>query len=454
MSKKKKQSKRLNGEGSIRRRKDGRFEFRYYGEDPKTGEQKRLSFIETDEQIFMDKVFELRRKTKSGIKTEYSKMTLWEWICEWLTTYKMPKGKNTKSIRNTTFDSYETVANKHIKNDPIANKPIGTLQSEDLQKYYDRLLVDDGKEWLECRECHNKLFKDENPENFEKLKAKQVKYRHCLKCKGPMEYKKGTGLRTVHYLRTQIIGGALKKAVATRKIEYNPNVGTEIATLEYAETQPFSIEQIMKFLDIIETDKYGLAIKTDIGTALRIGELLALQWPNMDLDNGVIKVTRTVVRIKNREKNAKTKTKLHYNPPKTKKSEGSVQIPELLIPQIQEYQKKQLEHIMSIRKTYKDNGLVFANDIGTQIDPKNFRKHYKSLLKKAGLPYKKFHALRHSYGAMLLELGEDLKVIQEMMRHEELATTSDIYVKVVEKLKKRAASKLNILFARKEGVSI
>jgi integrase len=464
MARKKRQLKRSNGEGTIRQRENGVWEYRYTEDNPVTGITERKSYSSKNEEEFQNKVLEIKSKLLKKRPTEACNILLWDWIYEWLHVYK-------KKRKPTTFDSYELTAQKHIKDNHIGKIPIGKLSTEDLQRFYDSKLENKDKKWAECKNKDCGFILDDS-EIVDRIRLQHVESRHCPKCKGPMSINKGVGIRTVHYLRTQIIGGALKKAFATRKIDYNPNDETEIPELEYKETEPFSLEQIQEFLTLINSDKHGLAIKIDVGTGLRLGELLSLKWPEIDLDKGIISIKRTVGRVRKDKLDneniievvvkgspmaltdalraelgmSETKTFLVYMDPKTKKSKSSIPIPPKLLPQLKLYKANQKKRIMSVKKSYKDNSLVFCGDFGTQLDPKNFREHYQYLLRKAGLPENTFHALRHTFGALLLEMGEDMKVIQELMRHDDFATTADTYVKVAEKLKQKAATKMNAIF--------
>ncbi|MEW5899474.1 MAG: tyrosine-type recombinase/integrase [Bacillota bacterium] len=114
------------------------------------------------------------------------------------------------------------------------------------------------------------------------------------------------------------------------------------------------------------------------------------------------------------------------------------------------HQIRQQEEKGFFQGKYQDNGLVFCSEDGRQLDPRNFTKRYARLLRKAGIPEVSFHNLRHTSATILLEQGEDLKVVQENLRHTRLNVTADIYTTVIEKLKKRAAARLNRLYKKKE----
>ncbi|MEW6424324.1 MAG: tyrosine-type recombinase/integrase [Bacillota bacterium] len=126
--------------------------------------------------------------------------------------------------------------------------------------------------------------------------------------------------------------------------------------------------------------------------------------------------------------------------------------PENIIWELVKHQIRQQEERDFFSKEYRDNGLVFCSENGGQLDPRAFTRRYERLLKKAGIPKTSFHNLRHTFATLLLEAGEEMKTVQELLRHARLNITADIYTTVTEKLKKKASAKINdILFNGKPG---
>jgi site-specific recombinase XerD len=105
--------------------------------------------------------------------------------------------------------------------------------------------------------------------------------------------------------------------------------------------------------------------------------------------------------------------------------------------------------LLSEGKKLKKTDNVFVWEEGGRVRPDYLSKHFLKLIRKQGYEGITFHKLRHSYATMLLEAGEEMKVIQENLGHAELSTTSNIYTHVLEKMKKRAAQKLNGFTKRK-----
>lgn len=386
--------KRGHGEGTIvKHRKTGKWMAQASIGYDQEGKLKRITkYFETRKEA-QDWLAKVAHEKNIGAFVEPDKITLGEWLDRWLNTYKKTK------IRKTTRDNYETIIRCHIK-PAIGHIPLQKLQAGDLQQLY------------------NQKVREE--------KSSSLVHRISL-----------------------IINGALKQALKEQLVYRNVNEATELPPLKYEEIQPLTLEQAQRFLEVAEKDRLYAAFLLELGTGLRRGELLALRWQDVDLENGRIFVNRTVARVK--DENGPTKTKLEYQPPKTEKSKASVPIPEDVLRELRAHRKRQNEERLFFAQNYHNNGLVFCTEDGRQLDPRNFTKRYARQLKKAGIPEVSFHTLRHTYATILLEQGEDLRVVQENLRHTRLNVTADIYATVTEKLKKRAAARLNGLYKKKEA---
>lgn len=172
----------------------------------------------------------------------------------------------------------------------------------------------------------------------------------------------------------------------------------------------------------------ALGILMCLYTGLRIGELCALRWQDVDLRNKCYRIRHTVQRVKNLDKDAISKTKLILSEPKTPSSKRIVPIPDFLIP---------------ILKKYKNNDDIFVfNDKDIPRDPRTFESYFERLLKKCKIDNINFHALRHTFATRSLEAGMDIKTLSEILGHSSYRITLDIYVHSSFDLKKDS---LNVL---------
>lgn len=165
---------------------------------------------------------------------------------------------------------------------------------------------------------------------------------------------------------------------------------------------------------------------------------MALRWSDVDLIEGTIKVTKTLSRVKTYVDTG-DKTKLVITEPKTETSRRIVPLVDSLIPLLEKQ-----------RKLTTDNNeldLVFPSEAGGYIDPGNYNRKFYKLVKKAGLPQANPHSLRHSFATRALEAGLDLKTTQELLGHNSIDVTANMYTHVLLKHKKKEVKKLKSVFS-------
>jgi integrase len=392
-------AKRGHGEGTIRKRKDGRWEARITaGFDPATGKQRQISKYFKTRTEAAAWVTEMAHAKQTGTFVEPNRITVGEWVNRWLDEYMKAH------VRPKTWSTYKDMARLHIIPE-IGSIPLRQLQTNDLQRLY-----------------NNKL------EN------------------GRLDGKGGLSSRAVHMIH-QIIHGALQQAAKEQVVFRNVSEAVVLPKLRYKEIQPLTSEQVSRFLETAKESRLYAAFLLELGTGLRRGELLALKWEDVDLKKGTAQVKQSLSRVR---VNGTTKTALLFQEPKTKQSKRVVPIPHEALKELKVHKARQNEEKLFFGQAYQDNGLVFATEDGKPLDPDNFAKRYGTILKKAGLPHVSFHNLRHTYASLLLEAGEHPKVVQEILGHTKISTTMDIYSHVNPELKERAAVKINGFLKPKE----
>jgi integrase len=152
---------------------------------------------------------------------------------------------------------------------------------------------------------------------------------------------------------------------------------------------------------------------------MRQGELLALRWQDVDMENFVVSVRRTLSR---------SGGKVVFGEPKTKKSRRSIRLTPQAVEALRSHLERQLRDMEILRDRYQDQGLVFTTDTGGPINPSNLRQRsFASLLKRARLPHMRFHDLRHTCATLLLSRGVHAKFVQELLGHATIAVTLDTY---------------------------
>ncbi|MBO8162064.1 MAG: site-specific integrase [Thermosipho sp. (in: Bacteria)] len=386
-----KKKKNANGEGSIYQIKSGKHKGKWVaqitiGKTPE-GKLKRKSFYGKTRAEVKEKMQDYLEQMNLGVDQEAAKnLTFGGWLAEWLELYKKP------ILRLSTYENYLMYARNHIY--PVLGKiPLAELDSNHIQALYNKL--------------------------------KEA----------------GKAPATIHKIH-QIIHSCLEKAVDVKLLSWNPSRATERPSVKNPEAQAMSEEDMDKFLTVVEkeSDKWRAAFLVLLGTGIRIGELLALEWDDVDLENGLIYVNKTLSRTKSKG--------LVVNEPKTEASKAYVPLPEVAVEALKKHKATQAKIILYQGEKYKNRKLVFPTDIGTYMYPRNFQRKYYSLLKKAGVTHLKLHGLRHTFATRLLEEGEDLRTVQELLRHTDIKTTANIYSHVTPKMKKKAAHKMDSILRK------
>lgn len=147
-------------------------------------------------------------------------------------------------------------------------------------------------------------------------------------------------------------------------------------------------------------------------TGIRIGELCALQWSDIDLEKRIITVTKTMQRIKNTS--GKTATKIVITPPKSKTSEREIPIPDVLYSYLKSMKKSGDCYVLTGKKIY--------------AEPRTMQYRFKAILKKLGLPQVNFHSLRHMFATRCIAVGADVKTLSEILGHSSVELTLNRYV--------------------------
>ena len=401
--------KRGHGEGSIYRRPDGRWIGQItIGFDSQTGKQKRKTVYGKTRQEVAEKITKIAREVQTGTYTDSDKITLGEWLDIWVETYSKP------TVRPSTYDSYKQLIRTHLRPN-LGRIPLQKLQSNHIQKFYNDRLQTKRKPRTMPKDEENR---QEVMESMPTLSASTIKHMHV------------------------VLRQALEQAVRERRILINPAKATKPPKVTRPEASYLNAEQVAKFLDVASEDKWYSAFLVTLGTGMRLGELCALRWENVDLKKGVIHVKESVRRV-NSDDPAGPKTKLLIQSPKTEKGKRVIPLPGDILAELKKHKKKQAEIKLQLGQAYNDQGYVFCWEDGRIIDPSFLSKHFKRLIVQCGYKNVTFHSLRHSYASALLAAGEHPKVVQELLGHAQISMTLDTYSHVAPEIKERAAAKID-----------
>lgn len=266
-----------------------------------------------------------------------------------------------------------------------------------------------------------------------KMKLKDVKLTHLQQY-----FKNKTDLSDAYMHRIRVLlNGSFKSAILNNLIKTNPFTGFK-APKSDKEENVFEVLTKEEQAIYLEHAKNDVIILTALFTGMRLGELLALRWERVDLDNRIISVEQSYNRAKVYDEKGEYKTTDLFKSPKSKSGTRKIPIPQFLARELK-------KHKLSSRYPNK-NDLVFCTSAGNVYSASNIRRIHRAILKKANLRHVKFHALRHTYATRLLEAGENFKTLQVLLGHADIQTTMNIYAHVTEETKFGAADMQDKLF--------
>jgi integrase len=249
--------------------------------------------------------------------------------------------------------------------------------------------------------------------------------------------------RTVEFLH-RVLHAALKEAVMWGLIARNPADAVKAPKPKRPPIHPLDQEQAQKLLAAADGDPLEALYVLAVMVGMRQGELLGLQWADVDWASGRLQVCHTLQWGK--------RGAWSLEEPKTGHSRRSIRLPASALQALKAHKAKQAEQRLAVGPAWEDNDLVFANAVGRPIEPTNLlHRSYKRLLDRAGLPKIRFHDLRHTYATLALLNGEKPKVVQETLGHASITLTLDTYSHVLPDMQDDAAVRMEALLGRATG---
>lgn len=366
-------------EGSIYQRTDGRWgasiELGWFN-----GKRKRKHFTGKTRREVQEKLTAALHDKAKGLPVKLERQTVKQFLDNWLENAVQP------SVRPKTYISYEQLVRVHIIPE------LGRHQLAEL-----------------------------GPQHIEAFLVKKRK----------------TDLsdRTVQYFYTILrrsLDRAFKWGLVTR------NVATLIDRPRAVRPQivPFTPMQARAFLNAIKGERLEALYVLALAEGLRQGEVLGLQWSNVDLDEGTVTVRVALQRVN---------TKLQLVEPKTRSSKRTVSLSDMTVSALRRHRVKQLEERLAAGSEWRGNvlDLVYTTSIGTPLEPSGVVKQFKRILREAGLPSQRFHDLRHSCASLMLANGIHPRVVMEKLGHSEIALTMNTYSHPTPELQKDAARRMD-----------
>ena len=326
----------------------------------------------------------------TGTFVEPSSLTLDAFLNKWLESAAKPQ------VSERTFAEYAALLRRYVR-DPIGKKKLSDLRALDIQTLYS-----------EMQESG--------------LSARVVRYTHA------------------------VLSSALKQAVRWSMLYRNPAELVQLPKQARKEMSALTPEQSMRFLAVLEGDRYSALFALALSTGMRPGEYLGLRWTDVDLSKPAVTVRRALV----------WRTKgggWYFTEPKTSRSRRTIPLPNSMIAALVEHKRRQSEERLRLGSEWQDHGLVFTTSLGSPLNISNLTaKHFKPALDRAGLPRTiRLYDLRHTCATLLLSAGENPKVVSERLGHASVTLTLDVYSHVLPDMQKAATDKLENLLFRRTG---
>ena len=371
--------KRKYGEGSIFLRKDGRWEGRVVVGYKENGNPKTKNVTAKTQAECKEKLKAL--KEQCGRTTDKLKpdMPFGDWMDFWYQNFSKPK------IRQTTQECYENRIYNHIIPE-IGKIPMNKLTQNDLQQFYARL-------------------KKGGRRRLTEFYGEGLSDRMVCSCY--------TTCRT-----------ALEKAVTEGLITTNPAIGCRLPPKKAKEMQVLTQDEIRRFLIQANEEGYYEFFLLELTTGMRRGEILGLQWKDINFATGELHIRRQVVK-----KGAQTQ----ITKPKTKSSIRTLILPSDML------------DILAEHKKTATCEWVFPSPVkeGEPRNPDSIYGKFQKILKRAQCKKIRFHDLRHTFATMALENGMDIKTLSAMIGHISAETTLNIYSHITDTMQRQAAVKID-----------
>lgn len=372
-------ARRGANEGTIRERKDGRWEARVILTRP-DGRRARRSLLGRTRGEVRDKLMAALRAEASGLPLPAERMTVGAFLDRWLRDSAKP------SVRPRTYVSYASVVRVHLA-PGLGQLPLARLSPQQVQAF---------------------------------LNAKSAS---------------GLSPRTVGYLRAvlrQALGQAERWGMVTRNVARL----AEPPRISRREVRPFSPEEARRFIEVIRGDRLEALYLVALAVGLRQGEILGLAWSDVDFEASTLTVRNALQRIDGAlvlvEPKSATSRRVVALP--------TVAVDALRVHRLRQRTERLLA---GSRWHDDPRDLVFRTTVGTPMDGIAVTRRFQAVLRAAGLPRQRFHDLRHACASLLLAQGVAPRVVMETLGHSQIGLTLNTYSHVIPALGRAAADQMD-----------
>ena len=376
-------AKRANGEGSIRKRKDGKWLVTFpTGLFKENGKREYVYEYCATQAEAVEALRQLQNEKAVGVCRSKAAIKTGDWIHTWIEKHKAPK------LAPSTLTSYRNNFRVHIR--PY----VGEITLKDLTTY------------------------------------------HIQKTLDSMD-----GSYSLFVKVYNVIHGALEKAVDLGMIPRNPCKGVAFPKDDRKDVWALTKEEQQRFIAALDGEYYRTMLLTYLYTGMRMGEGIPLLWSDIDLERRTIRVNKkAIVRHDFEAHSAKQEIQ---DKCKTKSSKRIIVITSGLASILAEHKEVMRNRARQLGEEWSEDSLVFRNSRGNMVYSRNLQWVLYRILDKAGIEGATMHTLRHTYATRCFEAGVDIKAISEQLGHKDFKTTYGIYVHLFEDTKAKEIDKLS-----------
>ena len=383
-------AQRANGEGTIYRRKDGRYEAAAYVVMT-DGMRRRVRAYGPTRREVAEKLDGLITQDRAGVPQPRSFLTVGEYLDQWLEAVAKPR------VRPLTYLSYEMYVREHIK-PGLGRIGLRQLTAGDIRRFLARL--------------------------------------RNRPSRSPGNTARPLSPRTIAHVHA-ILRNALEHAVREDVLARNVARQVQMATPPESEPEPLTLDEARRLLTAAAQTRKHAAFALCLALGLRRGEVLGLRWVDVDLDRQVLQIRQTLQYHDGA---------LHTAAPKTRRSRRTIPLPSVVIDLLQAHRARQDVERITADGDWQEHGLLFTTRAGLPLHPNDFSKAFGKLCEQAGVRRIRLHDLRHSCASFLLAQGVPPRVVMEILGHTTIDVTMNIYGHVMLDAQREALRHVKDLF--------
>ena len=379
-------SRRIKGEGTIRKRGNN-----YEGRVTVNvnGKSKQISVYGKTQRIVVEKMQELRRQKDDNYFIDNNNITLEEWIKEWMKVYKKPY------ISPRTFQGYVEKSKTIIEH--LGNMQLQKIELYHLQKFISEL---------------------------------------------QKEGKSPKSLR--HY--NSILKMCFDDAIMCRLMVMNPTRKLKLPSMRRKELKIMTKEEQQVFEGFMKEHTMGIAYIVLVNTGLRAGELSGLTWKDIDFENKALYVRRGLQKVTTYDDDFnKIKRERKVTDVKTDNSYRVVPMLDKVVKILKEYKEqkiKECEEVAELGEGFKEDDFIFKTKCNNPINSEYLRKHCQQICESHNFRKVGIHELRHTFATNCIKVGMDIKSLSEILGHASVDVTLNRYVHSSYEMKKKFLEKL------------